>query len=104
MDISALLGLSSQDYETAVLQKDDQTKSTSTGFDTILAQAMNMVTETNEFQNKAESAEIQFALGESTSTHELLVAQEKANIALTYTVAVRDKVIEAYKEIMNMQI
>ncbi len=102
MDISALLGLSSQEYETAVLQKEDQNKNTNTGFDTILAQAMNMVTD--DFQNKAESAEIQFALGESTSTHELLVAQEKANIALAYTVAVRDKVIEAYKEIMNMQI
>ena len=55
--------------------------------------------------NSAESFDnIKFALGESTNTHELLVAQEKANIALSYTVAVRDKVIDAYKEIMNMQI
>ena len=55
-------------------------------------------------ENNAEEEEIKFALGESTNTHELLVAQEKANIALSYTVAVRDKVIDAYKEIMNMQI
>ena len=55
-------------------------------------------------QNSAESAEIQFALGEATSTHDLMIAQEKANIALSYTVAVRDKVLDAYKEIMNMQI
>ena len=53
---------------------------------------------------KAESAEIQFSLGESTNTHDLQIAQEKANVALQYTVAVRDKVLEAYREIMNMQI
>ena len=63
-----------------------------------------MVNETNSYQNSAEEAEIKFALGESTSTHELAVAQKKANIALQYTVAVRDKVLEAYKEIMNMTI
>ena len=65
---------------------------------------MNMVNETNDLQNKAESAEIQFALGLSDNTHDLQVAQEKANVALQYTVAVRDKIIEGYKEIMNMQI
>lgn len=79
-------------------------RTTDTGFDAILTQAINLVTETNDYQNAAEAAEIQFALGESNSTHELLVAQEKANIALQYTVAIRDKVIEAYREIMNMQI
>ena len=39
-----------------------------------------------------------------TNTHELGVYQQKANIALQYTVAIRDKALEAYKEIMNMQI
>ena len=73
-------------------------------FGSILDVAMNMINETNDYQNAAESAEIHFALGESTSTHALAVAQQKANLALQYTVAVRDKVMEAYKEIMNMQI
>lgn len=74
------------------------------GFGSILDAAMNMINETNDYQNAAESAEIQFALGEAVSTHELSVAQQKANIALQYTVAVRDKVLDAYKEIMNMSI
>ena len=43
-------------------------------------------------------------MGEATNTHDLQVAQYKANSALQFTVAVRDKLIEAYKEIMNMQI
>ena len=73
-------------------------------FSTILDSMMNSVDETNTLQNQAEAAEIQFALGESDNTHDLLIAQTKANVALQYTVAVRDKLVEAYREIMNMQI
>ncbi len=73
-------------------------------FGSILGAAMNMINETNDYQNAAEAAQIQFALGESTNTHSLSIAQQKANLALQYTVAVRDKVVEAYKEIMNMSI
>ncbi len=74
------------------------------GFQKAFQSAMSMVNETSDLQNRAESAEIQFALGLSNNTHDLQVAQQKANVALQYTVAVRDKVIEAYKEIMNMQL
>lgn len=74
------------------------------GFQAAFQSALNMVNETSDLQNRAEAAEIQFALGLSNNTHDLQIAQEKANIALQYTVAVRDKVIEAYKEIMNINI
>ena len=83
------------------------TKSSNEGnedFSSILNSMMASIDETNTLQNQAESAEIQFALGESENTHDLLIAQTKANVALQYTVAVRDKLIEAYREIMNMQI
>ena len=72
-------------------------------FDKIFKSALGMLEETNSLENAAESAEIQFALGESTNTHDLQVAQEEANIALQYTVAVRDKALESYQSIMNMQ-
>jgi flagellar hook-basal body complex protein FliE len=52
----------------------------------------------------AENAEIAFALGEVDNTHDLTIALQKASTALQYTIAVRDKFLEAYKEIMNMQI
>ena len=73
-------------------------------FSSILDSMLNSVNETNVLQNQAESAAIEFALGESDNTHDLLIAQTKANTALQYTVAVRDKVIEAYQQIMQMQI
>lgn len=74
------------------------------GFQKVFQSALDMLNETSDLQNKAESAEIQFALGLSNNTHDLQIAQQKANIALQYTIAVRDKAIDAYKEIMNMSL
>lgn len=102
MDVSALTGLTADSWSERITKGRENTAANS--FDNMLAAAMNMVNETNDFQNAAESEEIRFALGESTNTHDLLIAQEKANVALQFTVAVRDKVMEAYREIMNMQI
>lgn len=101
MDISSISGLAPSALGGTFKHASEATDH---GFSSILNSAMNMVNETNDLQNKAESAEIQFALGLSDNTHDLQVAQEKANVALQYTVAVRDKIIEGYKEIMNMQI
>mgnify|MGYP002975333871 FL=1 len=66
--------------------------------------AVNLISGTNGYIQQAQQAEIDFALGKMTNTHELGVYQQQANIALQFTVAVRDKALEAYKEIMNMQI
>ena len=105
MDISALTNVSSGyiagQYDASKIKPFTEE---SEDFSSVLGAAMNMINETNDYQNAAESAQIQFALGESTSTHDLAAAQQKANLALSYTVAVRDAVIDAYKEIMNMSI
>ena len=101
--ISSLMQVSSPHIENAALNIKNL-KSEDQGFSADFQSALDMLQETSDLQNKAESEEIKFALGLSSNTHDLQIAQEKANIALQYTVAVRDKVIEAYKEIMNMQI
>ena len=103
MDISSLSGISSQylnNYSTASVVSDKEQESFSSIFDSMI----QSLEETNQLHNQAESAEIQFALGESDNTHDLLIAQTKATVALQYTVAVRDKLVEAYREIMQMQI
>lgn len=73
-------------------------------FDAIFNSVSQLVGSTNSYIQRAQQAEIDFALGKMTNTHELGVYQQEANIALQYTVAVRDKVLDAYKEIMNMSI
>ena len=73
-------------------------------FESIFKTAMNMLDETNELYNKVEEEEIKFALGDAENTHDLQIAQEKALVTLQYTVAVRDKLLEGYNSIINMQI
>lgn len=90
--------------DNAIKENTVNNKKQTDSFDSILSSIMNSVEETNALQNKAEEAEIQFALGQSDNTHDLLVAETKASVALQYTVAVRDKMIEAYKELMQMQV
>lgn len=73
-------------------------------FASILQSAIKNVSTTNDYLTQAEAAEISFALGENESTHDLAIALQKASTSLQYTVAVRDKVLEAYKTIMQIQI
>jgi len=72
-------------------------------FESLFQAAVNMINETNQYTNAAEEAQIAFALGLTDSTADLQVAQMKASLALQYTVAVRNGVLDAYKEIMNLQ-
>lgn len=72
-------------------------------FEALFQSAKTMLNETNDLTNKAEEEEINYALGISQNTHDLQIAQQKANISLQYTVAVRNSVLDAYKEIMNLQ-
>lgn len=73
-------------------------------FSDLLTSAMNMIQETNSLSNAANAEQMNFAMGYSDNTHDLAIAQQKAALSLQYTVAVKNKVLEAYKEIMNMQI
>lgn len=75
----------------------------STGFESLFQSAIDMINETDTLTNQAEEEAIKYSLGYSDSALDLMVAQTKANTSLQFTVAVRDKVLEAYKEIMNMQ-
>jgi flagellar hook-basal body complex protein FliE len=72
-------------------------------FETLFDAAANMIKDTNRYTNEAEEAEMAFSLGLLDNTHDLQVAQQKANLALQFTIAVRNQTLDAYKEIMNLQ-
>ena len=77
-------------------------KEDNSAFGILFDSAVNMIKETNDYSNAAQEEEIKYALGESDSIHDLQIAQQKANISLQYTVAVRDAFMSGYKEIMNI--
>jgi len=86
-------------YNTSKVEKDNKV-----AFDSLFDSAIDMYRTADELQKAAEESEINFALGYATSTHDLAIAQQKASIALQYSVKVTNKALEAYKELMNMQI
>jgi len=106
--ISALQNVSSQEVSKVAesLGQLNTTGLTADGnmFDSILNTAIENINTTNNYLSNAENEKIKWALGESDNTHDLTIALEKASTALQYTVAIRDKVVEAYKELMQLQI
>ncbi|WP_069649615.1 flagellar hook-basal body complex protein FliE [Caloranaerobacter ferrireducens] len=58
----------------------------------------------NSLQKDADRYNRLLATGQVDNIHEVMIASEKANIALQLTLSIRNKVIDAYKEIMRMQI
>lgn len=73
-------------------------------FDGFLHTAIDNLSTTNNYLSDAENEEIKWALGETENTHDLSIALQKASIALQYTVAIRDKLLDAYKELIQMQV
>ena len=105
MDISAITALNNVNG-TATVSPTSLTGMLAEGtmFETFLNTAIDNVKTTNSYLSDAENEKIRFALGETDNTHDLTIAMEKASTALQYTVAIRDKVMEAYKELMQIQI
>lgn len=104
MDVSPIFDYVRLDSVGTHLNETKVTDNNAAAFDSLLSSAISMYDETNSLQKAAEQSEINYAMGYATSTHDLALAQQKANISLQYTVKVTNKVIDAYKELMNMQI
>ncbi len=59
--------------------------------------------EVDALQKDAASNAEKLALGDQSYLHNTIISYEKANLALQLTVEVRNKIIEAYQEIMRIQ-
>jgi len=75
----------------------DVTKS----FGEFLNDALNAVQEQKEISDELTQ---QYITGQISDVHSVMIAAEKASLALELTVAIRNKAIEAYQEIMRIQI
>jgi flagellar hook-basal body complex protein FliE len=74
----------------------------SQNFAELLGKAIGTV---NEMQLESKNRAIAFDMGDkSLSLADVMVAKEKAGIAFEATIQVRNKVLEAYKQIMSMPV
>ena len=55
-------------------------------------------------QTKADGLAVQAATGDLTNVHDYMIAATEASLATELTVAVRNKAVEAFNQIMNMPV
>ena len=70
-------------------------------FSSYLKDALN---EVNNSQITSNELTRKLVNNEGVELHDVLIAQQKASVALQLTMEVRNKGIEAYQEIMRMQV
>ena len=59
----------------------------------------------NEAQNVAQAKVQTFSTGESNMTlEEVMVSMQKANLSFQTMIAVRNRLVDAYKEVTNLQV
>ena len=70
-------------------------------FSNILKKSLD---EVNELQNEADTSIKSIAEGKVDNIQDAVIAIEKADVSLKLVTEIRNKAIEAYKEIMRMQV
>jgi len=79
-----------------------ETPSSKVSFSDALKSSLDSVSAS---QNTAEDLGKRFAMGDdSVNLSDTMIAMQKANIGFQATVQVRNKLVSAYHEIMNMQV
>jgi len=70
-------------------------------FGELLAKGLEHV---QSLQADADAAVLQLAMGETDNLHHVMTAVERASLALELTIAIRNRLVDAYNELMRMQV
>ena len=70
-----------------------------TGFADTLERAIVAV---DDLQHESEAAQLAFARNEEVDLHDVLIKVEEAEVAFKTMMEIRNKLIEAYREVMRM--
>lgn len=73
-------------------------------FQNLLDSYMDMVNEAGRSVARAEHLQIEFALGNHDDMLSVMLAQEMAYVSMHFAVQVTSRILDAYREIMRMQI
>lgn len=79
----------------------DQADPTGQSFTDMLTSELDKVTES---QKESDNLMVDFVSGGDVDLHQVMIAAEEARLNMEMMVQVRNKVIEAYKELNNMQL
>lgn len=100
MSIQPIQGINTMIGTTA----DKVTQRAETPFSAFFDVAMGSLNDVNTLTKSADQMSVDFALGRTDNIADVMVAQEKASTSLQYTVTLGNKLIEAYNEIIRIQV
>lgn len=83
------------------LQKTSDTNEQEGGFGDVIKEQIQKL---NESQINADNMTEAFIKGDIDDLHAVMIATEEARLSLDLAIQVRNKVVEAYKEINNIQL
>jgi flagellar hook-basal body complex protein FliE len=97
-DIRRIQGILQQQ---APLETQTQPAAGETSFQDALGK---FVTEVNSLQQNADVATQKLLSGELQDVHQVMMAMEEANTSFQLMMEMRNKILEAYREVMRMQV
>ena len=62
------------------------------------------LSDVNSMQNKASESVKKLAAGEITDVHQVMESAEEANVAFNMMMEIRNKVMDAYQEVMRIRL
>ena len=81
------------------IQRSTPTAVDGKAFSDMLTESIDKI---SNLQKDSDSKQVAFASGEDIEIHDVVIAMEKYSIAMDLFISVRNKVIEAYQEVMRM--
>ncbi len=73
-------------------------------FEGLYSASLNMFNDTNDMQKVANKEQIDYLTGKTDNMLGVVMAQERALSSLNFTVQVTNKMVDVYKQIMQIQI
>jgi flagellar hook-basal body complex protein FliE len=58
----------------------------------------------NQLAQTSDAKQRDLAMGKDVELHDVMIAAEKASVAVNLTMQVRNKLVESYQEVMRMQV
>jgi flagellar hook-basal body complex protein FliE len=104
MAVSAIGSMLGAGGLTPVEQATKGAKSAGAKDDSFGNTVVNALESLNALQSKSDNLAVKAATGDLSDVHDYMIAATEASLATEFTVAVRNRAVEAFNEIMRMQI
>ena len=83
-------------------EKGEQKRSTQTGESSFGDFLKESIKEVNQLQNEADKSMTDFATGQTKDIHEVMMSVQKADLSFKLMQQIRNKLVDAYREVMRM--